>query len=67
MTKDVALSHKRKLRLSGGKSVLLLGMSPHTFVKMFVSISCNVFISLPPAGNISMDIKLLTGLDHTCS
>lgn len=31
MTKDVAISRKRKLRLSAAKSFLLLGMSPRTF------------------------------------
>lgn len=57
MTKDVAISRNRKLRLSVAKSFLLLGMSPHT--------SHNGFISLPPAGNISMDIKLLMGSEHS--
>lgn len=57
MTKDVAISRKRKLRLSAAKSFLLLGMSPRT--------SHNGFISLPPAGNISMDIKLPMGSEHS--
>lgn len=57
MTKDVAISRKWKLRLSAAKSFLLLGMSPRT--------SHNGFISLPPAGNISMDIKLLMGSEHS--
>lgn len=57
MTKDVAISRKRKLRLSAAKSFLLLGMSPRT--------SHNGFISLPPTGNISMDIKLLMGSEHS--
>lgn len=35
----------------------VLGMSPRT--------SHNGFISLPPAGNISMDIKLLMGSEHS--
>lgn len=57
MTKDVAISRKRKLHLSAATSFLFLGMSPRT--------SHNGFISLPPAGNISMDIKLPMGSEHS--